>query len=218
MSKVSEFKLLVEGKSEERFIPYLIALAGIPWGPKGNEIVKIEEFKGRANLLESGVISAELKVPGAKAVGVVIDADLDAEVTYRAVWDRVQEVLPNFPKQMSDEGAFVPRRGSLPAVGVWVMPDNQASGELESLVLTALRSSHPKLTAYAERCTADSANQGGQVPATKEDKAVVHSILAWLNPPGRQLHDAARDGVFSAGVAPASEFVTWFKKLFAEAL
>ena len=46
------------------------------------------------------------------------------------------------------------------------------------------------------------------------DKAIIHSWLAWQDPPGRQLHDAVKQRILDPASTQADGFVQWFKNLF----
>ena len=51
--------LLVEGKDDQRIVPELVESAGIPWGPLGDEIVRIHETDGYEKLAANSNLSSK---------------------------------------------------------------------------------------------------------------------------------------------------------------
>jgi hypothetical protein len=98
-------KLLVEGTEDKRVIPELIEANGITWGQSADEaIVFIEEFEGISNLLKPGVIEMELKASGVAIVGIMIDANADADGRFRQIRERCKSQFPNCPDILPAKG------------------------------------------------------------------------------------------------------------------
>ncbi len=47
-----------------------------------------------------------------------------------------------------------------------------------------------------------------------DDKAKIHTWLAWKNPPGKQLYTAVIKRIFDSKSPHAAVFMQWFQKLF----
>ena len=71
-------KLLVEGDTEVRVIPYLMEQNGVTWVVEDQPVVHIEPQGGVEEIMKPEVISSELKATGIEALGVLVDADEDA--------------------------------------------------------------------------------------------------------------------------------------------
>ncbi len=104
MPTASPNKLLVEGDEEKRVIPYFMD-EHVIWGQKKQEwVVGIESFDGVENLLKPGVIEAESKVPGLRALGVIVDADEQLDSRWTQLRDRCRRIAPDFPETLPAEG------------------------------------------------------------------------------------------------------------------
>ena len=64
--------MLVEGKDEQRVLPELLEVAGVPW-PARDPPVWIEETNGIETMMSTPVIETELKISGLRVLGVVVD-------------------------------------------------------------------------------------------------------------------------------------------------
>ncbi len=93
-------KLLVEGKTDQCVIPYLMEANGVPWPDyRDPDCPAFIADSGSVNeILKPEVIEAELRASGLEALGVVVDADGDASARWdelRALWDREFADLPD---------------------------------------------------------------------------------------------------------------------------
>jgi len=204
--------LLVEGKDDQRIVPQLVESAGVPWGPRGDEIVRIHETDGYEKL--AGQFKSQLKNAGLLRIGVVVDANTDPASRGRSLAATVAAecALPQTPPP---EGVVVPVTRSSKRLGVWMMPNNASRGMMETF-LNALRpAANASLLAHVESAV-DVARQthGAAFSAYHRDKAIIHTWLAWQDPPGRQLHDAIKQAMLNASHPYAAPFIAWFKALY----
>lgn len=206
-------RLLVEGRVEQRLIPYLIEENGIDWGPRENPIVYIEEFNGVDNLLKAGVIEAELKASGLKHLGIVVDADEDIASRWNAVRNRCLASYPDLPKDLPADGLVIQDPGKV-TLGIWIMPDNVSRGMLETFLRFLVPDQSDSIFAYAVEASAHAKSIGAPFIDTHEDKANMHTWLAWQNPPGRQLHEAVAERILNPSSEYAQPFVDWFRRVF----
>jgi hypothetical protein len=204
--------LIVEGKDDLRVVPELIERAGVPWGPRGAEIVRIHEIDGYANL--AAQLRSQLKNAGLLRVGIIVDANSDPV----ARWQSISATLsPEYalPAAPPPAGFVAPLTGSTKRLGVWMMPDNAARGMMETFLLALRPASNAPLLAHAEGAV-DAARQSHGAPfsAAHRDKAIIHTWLAWQDPPGRQMHDAVKQAMLDATLPYAGPFTAWFKQLY----
>jgi hypothetical protein len=214
--------LLVEGADDQRRLPWVIELGcGLEWERAGRPLVFIEKKDGAEALLQRGTIAAELFGSGREVLGVVIDADDDPGRRWQSIRDRLladltglgADGLPLLPPregfiaELDQDAPTGPRR-----LGVWMMPDNRSLGMLETFVRSLV--SEDGLHGLAERSCDEATRLGARFKPTHRDKAIVHTWLAWQDPPGRQLHDAVRQRMLDPSLPPARAFIGWFRRLF----
>ena len=203
--------LLVEGSEDKRVLPQLLERAGVPWGARGAEVVRVHGLGGYTNLT-ADELALQLKTAGLQRLGLLVDADADPP----ARWASVRAVVsPRFalPGNPPAGGAVLAATSTAPRFGVWMMPDNAGHGMLETFLL-ALRPDEPGLLAHAKQSTDAATQHGAPFVAAHRDKALIHTWLAWRDPPGRQLHQAVQEKMLDPTGPYAATFVTWFKSLF----
>ena len=135
-SKTQRRVLLVEGSDDKHVVKQLRNRSGLK--PNFGIIVK----GGKDSLLDS--IEAEVDVPERRVLGILLDADDDLEGRWQAVTNRLrQEVhlnLPDLPAQPQPKGTILQGRIR---IGIWLMPDNLSTGELEDFVGSMIPSGDP---------------------------------------------------------------------------
>ena len=207
-------KLLVEGATERRVIPYLMEANGITWEPGGTPVVHIAPNNGADQLLKRGVIQSELAASGLEALGVVIDANGDAGRRWSQIRNRCPDELDELPNEIPEGGLNVCHRDGRPRFGVWIMPDNRFEGMLEDFLLRLIPDEHGTLYDLARSCVAEAACNGASFKGTHTKKAEIHTWLAWQDQPGSQLHEAVKHRVLDPTKPESHAFVDWFRRLF----
>jgi hypothetical protein len=213
MAKQKPNLLLVEGKDEQFTLPYFMDEYTV-WGDtERDRVVEIKQLDGVENLLKPGLIEAESKTPGIKAFGIILDANDSFESRWTRVLERCREISADFPEDLPAEGVIHVDDAGL-RIGVWVMPDNKSRGMLETFVSQLLTPERTPLWDLArESCDKASGIDGCYTPAHR-DKALVHTYLAWVEPPGLSLPHSFLRRAFDARVPLAGKFADWFMKLF----
>lgn len=192
----------------------MLELAGIPWPPRKEDApVFIKDYDGLEDLLEPGAIEAQLKESGTQAVGVLVDADMNAGAHWERIRRRLEERFPSLPKELPAEGLVHEDAGS-PRVGVWIMPDNVSSGMLETMLLRIRHDASDDLKAHVRAAMERAVNLGAPLQPAHHDKGELHTWLAWQEPPGLQLHMAVRAKLLRPTGDVVAPFVQWFKTLF----
>lgn len=219
--------LLVEGATEQRFIPELIERGigeGFSWKTGEEVCVYIHVMDGLDGKLGKlkGTVGAELRATNREALGLLLDADDSVEKRWRQVRARVladveqldAKTIPETPPAqgfIADVDLGAPKGPQ--RLGVWIMPDNQRSGMLETLARDLI--GHTALHDYAEKACKDAKkNHGAAFKKVHEEKAIVHTWLAWQDPPDRQLHQAIQPLMVDPSAPAAQAFITWFRALF----
>ena len=214
MARFNPKRLLVEGDEDRRVIPEVMDKF-VAWGEtKAQAVVEIESSGGIERLLEPGAIEAEINLPGLQALGIIIDADDQRAGRWASVVRRCREGLPDFPEVLPDGGLIYQATTGL-RVGVWIMPDNQSSGMLETFLGQLIPIEQDQLWAFAQQASAE-AKEKHRAPCSDShrDKADIHTYLAWLDPPGQQLHHAVLHKALEGRTPLGLRFARWFVGLF----
>lgn len=207
------YRMIVEGQ-EDKFA--LIELMGhhINW-PNDKELAPVcVEVVGSADqILATGYISGKLKESGVSVLGVVLDAD--EEITGR--WQRISslcaDIFPKMPDTIPPGGLILENRDGM-RFGVWIMPDNNSSGMLETFLAYLVPESSNPVLEYARHTVTEAREKGASCRESHVDKAHVHTWLAWQDPPGQPLGRALTRKILDPHSAHAVPFVLWFRKLY----
>src|SRR5207253_6469977 len=98
-------------------------------------------------------------------------------------------------------------------VGIWLMPDNQHDGTLDTFLRDLVQAADP-LIGHAETATDTASQLGARFPAVHRLKAVLHAWLAWQEVPGKPYGTAIKAQYFRHDTPAALKFVEWFKSLY----
>lgn len=213
--------LLVEGKTEERLIPELMERRGVVWEPEPKKprefAVKIKTADGLVT--KPYLISSNLKDSDLVAFGIVFDAD-DMENNADQRWgklrtrcsDDIEIALPD----NAPAGGFITTLPNGIRFGVWMMPNNQPPGMLETFLLSLLKPEEATGTLFEHaRSSVEKAKElGAPFKSVHRDKALFHTWLSWQDEPGAQLHEAIKFNILDASSPNADAFVSWFRGLF----
>ena len=162
---------------------------------------------GINNLLRA--ISLEVKTHGRQTLGIVADANRDIHARWQAIADRLSCAGVQPPNTFDPEGTIIQGK---PRVGVWLMPDNDHSGELEDFVAKLVPQGHPiwpRAVQYID----------GLRPSErkfKEHKAVRAKLYAWLATleEPQLMGVAIRTGSLTVASPAAEGFANWLRRLF----
>lgn len=180
--KIKENKILVvEGKEEEMFFSALgdhLNLRGIQILPIGGKT------KLRDNLK---LIKVPANFASVVSLGIVRDADDDAERAFQSVQDALREAGLPFPSQMMRP------TDTNPQVTVMILPDGIKPGMLEDLCLASIATD--PVTSCIDQYFQCVESQAGYLPKDMS-KAKIHAFLASRPDPDKRLGEAAQSGYF----------------------
>ena len=115
--------LIVEGDDDEHVAAHLArANSAMPF-------FRTRVTRGFPGLLAA--IGPEIKSPGRLALGMMVDANEDPRGRWRSLRGRLGEEGVTLPDAPERNGTIVEAG---PRIGIWMMPDNQSSGELEDFI------------------------------------------------------------------------------------
>ena len=209
--------LLVEGRDD------LFAVQGLmrhhtEW-EEDTHPVHIHDAGSVVELLSDGVITGKVKASGRKAVGVILDADFQDECVQDR-WKRIRQLCqqeglyPELPGAIPTDG-YITSGLDAPRFGVWIMPDNQNEGMLETFLSRLISDKGDELLNLACQSVAQAKEIGTPFIDSHKTKAEIHTYLAWQDPPGKPFGHVLKAGKSLDPKSPAAEpFVKWFIELF----
>ena len=200
--------LVVEGQNDRHVIRHLCERADptLTFG--------IHDYQGIDNVINQ--IQAYANSPDRPAVGFVLDADDDPNQTWRRVAGQLMSTAPTIPLPTgpNPDGVIIPEDAATgsPRIGVWIMPDNVARGELENFVADMIPEDDP-VWPLSQRYVNEIPPAHRKFAETKTLRAQIHAWLAARADPRQMgLAISARD--LNTDVALPQTFLRWLARLF----
>ena len=154
-------------------------------------------------------ISLEVRPDDRIALGILMDANADVSARWQSIGDRLRKEGVRLPSRPEGGGTVI--EGDL-RVGVWLMPDNSAPGELENFVAGLVPKDDP-VWPLAERYIGSIPREVRQFSPGKETRARVHAWLATRKEP-MKMGAAIRAGSLDASARLARRLADWLTALF----
>jgi len=89
---------------------------------------------GVENLLKPKYISTQLKTPnGLTHLGIIMDADEEPDNRWKSLYNACLPNIPSLPQNLPAAGLIMTLESGI-KFGVWMMPDNQSRGMLETFL------------------------------------------------------------------------------------
>lgn len=193
--------LLVEGQDDEHVVDHLRRIdSSIP-------DFSIVAKGGISALLRS--IEAEVKAPDRETLGILVDANDDLRDRWNAVSDRLRKSDIHAPTDPDTAGTVIE---CTPRIGIWLMPANQASGELENFIAGMIPNEDavwPMSQAYVDGIP----ERDRRFSDRKLLRTKVHSWLATRAEP-RRMGAAIGAGDLVVDAPGAVRLVEWLRRLF----
>ena len=158
-------------------------------------------------MLES--ISVEIKVSGRLVVGILVDANSTLMDRWRAVRDRIMRANIQVPTHPNPDGTIIE---GTPRVGIWLMPDNESSGELEDFVKQMIPTGDP-VWPLSQRYIDGIPQANRKFADHKKPRAQLYAWLATRKDP-RQMGLAIKARDLNVEGILCKKFVAWLMALF----
>jgi hypothetical protein len=199
--------LLVEGSDDQHVIWNLLKFRNFP------HCFEVQEKGGVDRLLSS--FPVQLKGSAVQALGIVIDADLDAAGRWAGIKRDLGRVgYTSCPTDLPADGLVLVEEG-FPRFGVWIMPNNVTNGMLEDFVAWLVPPNDP-LWAHSEQVLHSMPTELLEFSSRHVAKAQIHTWLAWKADPGTPMGLAITKKYLDGGDARAEPFLGWLHRLFVE--
>ena len=154
-------------------------------------------------------IGPEIKAPGRRSVGVLVDANDDLNSRWQAIGDRLTRAGIVTPPAAEPGGTVAE---SSPRVGVWLMPDNVSAGELEDFAVRLIPVDDP-IWPEARRYIDGIPVERRKFASSKAMRARLYAWLATRKEP-RRIGAAIGTGDLQASEPLAVSFADWLRRLF----
>ena len=206
--RASDPLLVVEGQNDLHVIRH-IAERSHPALEFG-----IRQYEGVDNVLNS--ISDHIDAPSRPAVGFVMDTDQDSIQIWRRIRSEFLKAsrIVSLPDRPDPDGTVIPGDwdAGVPSVGIWLMPNNQAAGELEDFVAQMIPAGDP-VWPLAQDYIAGIPLSARKFADGKTLRAQLHSWLAAREDP-RQMGLAIRARDLAVDSELCRKFTAWLTRLF----
>ena len=157
-----------------------------------------------------GAISLEIKTPSRKAIGILVDANNDLNTRWNDVTNRLRKANIQAPPSPQPTGTIIDGQ---PRVGIWLMPDNASTGELEDFVMQMIPEGDP-VWPRAKRYIGEIPQADRKFPEGKTRRAELYAWLAAMENP-RQMGSAIGSHDLKVDGHLCKNFLDWLKALFA---
>ena len=194
--------LLVEGPDDKHVVRQLCRSQSVP-----HFSIKVA---GTVETLLS-TVGAEILAPGRKCVGILIDADDDPRRRWEELVDLLSEEDIRIPGHPNPLGTIV-NTAEGPPIGIWVMPDNGSSGELEDFVQKMIPAGDP-VWPKSQRYVNQIPVQHQRFRPGKLLRAQMYAWLATREIPGR-MGAAIGAGDLNIDIEICKNFMEWLRRLF----
>ena len=215
--------LLVEGQDEKHVILHLcersssIAVKRIPNNEYGKLYIGsslpfyLVEFPGGVSQFVNsiGLLSDS---SGRQTIGFVMDANGDLMGRWNLIASQLGNRGINIPTSPSLAGTIIPTHKGKPQVGIWLMPDNKNTGEIEDFLVEMIPAKDP-IWPLSNQYIEGIPETNRKFDPEKARKAKFYSWLASRKEPFR-MGAAIGSGDLNDNTSLSNTFLTWIMDLF----
>ena len=150
-----------------------------------------------------------MRAPSREIVGILVDANDSVRNRWLAVANQLRKADIVAPEDPDPAGTII---DGTPRVGIWLMPNNRASGELEDFV-AGMIPANDTVWPLSEKYVNGIPDEARKFKPGKTLRAKVHSWLATRQEP-RKMGAAIGAGDLNVAASDAVRFVEWLRRLF----
>ena len=222
---LSQGILLVEGLNDQQAVLHMCGKHPpflVEGQPNDANVILQEEatrsFKVRSEGDVDGVIQSirgHLASRQYNSIGIIVDADTDLTKRWADIGTELQRQNIPLPKYPEPTGTIIQEgSGHLrnPRLGIWIMPDNGPTGELENFVEVMIPNEDP-VWPLAQAYIDAIPEASRKFPTHKTTKAKVHAWLATRQNP-RQIGVAIHHNDIETTGPLCQSFLEWLTNLF----
>lgn len=158
-------------------------------------------------------IRLEVRIPHREVVGVVVDSDGDIEARWESIRSQFARGGIELPAERNHQGVII---DSEPRIGVWLMPDNVSSGQLEDFVQSMIPQDD-QVWPLADSFVDSIPLELREFPPNKITRAKLYSWLATRKEPG-PMSRAIQAMYLDIHTKKAQSFLHFLTALFGESI
>ena len=198
--------LLVEGSDDQNVVESLAKAGALDL-----------DFSVAQGPTFTGIINAvrgHWQTAGMQAIGMIVDADENLTNQWSIVSRslRAHPVMRDLPEEPEIGGTVILGQ---PRLGIWVMPDNTSSGELEDFIFRMIPQPD-SIWPRSERYINEIPEQDRKFPAHKSLRAKVHAWMATRSRSRPMWSGISENDLVLE--ANSTAFLNWLRRLFGEDL
>lgn len=206
-------RLLVEGY-DDLFCVVGLMRHYVNWPKdKYDAPVWIEAVGSVDKILQRDYLSASLKDPNIKTLGIMLDANGDAFARFSSLKNLSNNFFNDLPAQLP-KGGLIADNSDGKRIGLWVMPDNESKGAIEVFLKYLVPDATTPVWEHAVRSVTQARALGANCKDGHINKGNLFTWLAWQDEPGQSPGLALTRKILDPSAAGAKTFAAWFIKLY----
>lgn len=205
-------QLVVEGLDDKHVVWAFCKKFNLP---ETFEVVDTEGYDNLRDGLDERILSGSFE-----KLGIIVDADSDISSRWQSLSDVLKAfdyILPDAPQPNGtilnhpDSHTFYPLQ-----IGIWLMPNNQMAGMLEDFLGKIIETDSTLLPIAKESLEKIKLEipESLRFNNSHYSKALIHTFLAWKEPPGKPFGQAINANFFNEETELLAQFLNWLRLLF----
>lgn len=205
-------QLVVEGSDDKHVVWAFCKKFHLP---ETFEVVDTEGYDNLRDGLDERILSGSFE-----KLGIIVDADNDILSRWQSLSDVLKVfgyLMPDAPNPSGtilnhpDSHTFYPLQ-----IGIWLMPNNQMAGMLEDFLGKIIETDSILLPIAKESLEKIKLEipESLRFNNSHYSKALIHTFLAWKEPPGKPFGQAINANFFNEETELLTQFLNWVKLLF----
>ena len=212
--------LLVEGIDDYHTIRNLVSARGLGTCDLANRNsgpdFAFEVIEGYPSSIEASLLTI-LRSSSTSRFGIIADADANPAISrwhsisgyLRNLEEKSTRLFEDLPQSPSESGLLLATNTGR-IVGVWIWPDNVSPGDMETFATSLVPDGDANLKLAEE--VLGTVHQP-HYRDVHRSKALLHTWLAWQDPPGKPIGTAIQARILKHESPAAESFLAWLTKL-----
>lgn len=194
--------LIVEGQDDKHVV------SAIYDNLSQSRSFEISVKEGFAELAKS--LPLEIKAPDRETIGIVIDANNNIRQRWQSVTDKLRKGNVTVPEKIDPSGTIIDGK---PRIGIWLMPNNQLSGEIEDFVISMIPE-NDQVWPLSKEYIGGITEEIRKFKPKKKQRAQLYAWLATREEPRKGMGSGIVTGDLKTNGTLCKQFKEWLENLF----